>query len=191
MKKLLILIFAGITLPAWASPPAFTPAAQERGRSGEMREQPSREPNSRSSHGRGSDIAGEKGNETESLMPALTSNETEGLVSRVLEEYFGVSAPETRQAQNQRALPPGLQQKLDRGGSLPPGWQKKLARGEVISADIYQQGLRLPNDYSRYLEHQQDETELLLLGDKIVRVVQGQGTILDVIDITSAILQPR
>jgi hypothetical protein len=25
-----------------------------------------------------------------------------------------------------KALPQGLQMKLDRGGSLPPGWQKKL-----------------------------------------------------------------
>ncbi|WP_417580168.1 hypothetical protein [Nitrincola sp.] len=183
MKKLLILLLAGVALPVWASPPDFTPAGQERGRSGEAREQSSRESNSRGSQNRG--------NDNEAMLPALTSNETEGLVIRVLEEYFGLSAPDTRQAYNQRTLPPGLQQKLDRGGSLPPGWQKKLARGEVMPVDIYRQGLRLPNDYSRQLQPQQEETELLLLGDKIVRVVQGQGTILDVIDITSAILQPR
>jgi hypothetical protein len=180
MNKLLVLLFAGVALPVWASPPAFTPAAQERGRSGEVREQPARESSSRGSQNRGSD--------KENMLPALTSTETEGLISRVLEEYFGLSAPETRQAYNQRALPPGLQQKLDRGGSLPPGWQKKLARGEVMPVDLYRQGVRLPNHYGRHLQHQQDETELLLLGDKIVRVVQGQGTILDVIDITSAIL---
>ena len=188
MNKLLILLFAGVALPVWASPPAFTPAAQERGRSGEAREQqPARESSSRGSQGRGSD----KSSDSEGLLPALTSTETEGLIGRVLEEYFGLSAPETRQMYNQRALPPGLQQKLNRGGSLPPGWQKKLARGEVMPVDIYRQGVVLPNHYGRHLQHQQDETELLLLGDKIVRVVQGQGTILDVIDITSAILQPR
>ncbi|WP_160173669.1 hypothetical protein [Nitrincola sp. A-D6] len=184
MNKLLVLLFAGVALPVWASPPAFTPAAQEqRGRSGEAREQSARESSSMGPQHRDSD--------TENLLPSLTSTETEGLISRVLEEYFGLSAPETHQAYNQRALPPGLQRKLDRGGSLPPGWQKKLARGEVMPVDLYQQGVRLPNHYGRHLPHQQEETELLLLGDKIVRVVQGQGTILDVIDITSAILQPR
>ncbi|QEW07006.1 hypothetical protein [Nitrincola iocasae] len=187
MKTLLILLLAGVVLPVWASPPDFTPAGQERGRSDGAREQSARESSSRGSQGRVSD----KSRDSEGLLPALTSTETEGLIGRVLEEYFGLSAPETRQAYNQRALPPGLQRKLDRGGSLPPGWQNKLARGEVLSADIYRQGVRLPNDYGRYSQDQQDETELLLLGDKIVRVVQGQGTILDVIDITSAILQPR
>lgn len=179
MKRLLLLLLAGVTLPVWASPPAFTPAAQERGRSGEVREQPAR--------GAASQESRTDRRENDSLLPALTSAETEGLVSRVLEEYFGISAPERRQAYSQRTLPPGLQQKLDRGGSLPPGWQKKLARGEVMPVDIYRQGQRLPRGYS----HQSGDTELLLLGDKIVRVVQGQGTILDVIDITSAILQPR
>ncbi len=39
-----------------------------------------------------------------------------------------------------KALPHGLQKKIDRGGQLPPGWQKKLIVGEHLDRDIYRAG---------------------------------------------------
>lgn len=43
-------------------------------------------------------------------------------------------------AKKDKALPPGLQKKVERGGELPPGWQKKLARGEVLDQQVYDRG---------------------------------------------------
>ena len=36
-------------------------------------------------------------------------------------------------SEKQKNIPPGLQKKVDNGGTLPPGWQKKIEKGEVIS----------------------------------------------------------
>lgn len=168
MKPYLLMLLAGLSLPLQASPPAFTPAAsQERGRSAPPPAQA----------------------DSQQLLPGLTTDERRRLVRRVLEEYLGSPRADVDQAFAQRALPPGLQQKLARGGSLPPGWQRKLARGETMPVDLYRQGVRLPDDWGRQSGYGRRDVELILLGDKVVRVLQGQGTILDVIDITQAVLQ--
>ncbi len=36
-----------------------------------------------------------------------------------------------------KALPPGLEKKLERGGELPPGWEKKLRVGEILDTEVY------------------------------------------------------
>lgn len=169
MRPYLFLLLAGLSLSLQASPPAFTPAAsQERGRAASS-------PPSQT--------------DTRQLLLGLTTEESRRLVRRVLEEYLGSPRYEVDQAFAQRALPPGLQQKLARGGSLPPGWQRKLARGETMPVDLYRQGVRLPDDWGRQSGYGRRDVELILLGGKVVRVLQGQGTILDVIDITQAVLQ--
>jgi Ni/Co efflux regulator RcnB len=88
-----------------------------------------------------------------------------------------------------KPLPPGLQNKLDRGGELPPGWQKKVARGEVLEPDLRRHAQRLPDDLNRGLHGYDAGTELLFLEDRVVRVATGQGTVLDVIDIADILVR--
>jgi|TARA_R110002096_G_scaffold379_17_gene2429 hypothetical protein len=85
-------------------------------------------------------------------------------------------------------LPYGLQKKLERGGQLPPGWQTKVAKGEVLDAELLRHSERLPNDLVRRLPVLRDGTEVRRIGDKVVRVMEGNGTVLDVIDLADVLL---
>jgi hypothetical protein len=89
----------------------------------------------------------------------------------------------------QKNLPYGLQKKLQRGGELPPGWQTKVARGEVLDDEILRHSERLPDDLVRRLPVLRDGTEIRRVGDKVVRVMEGNGTVLDVIDLADVILR--
>ncbi|MCW8884200.1 MAG: hypothetical protein OQK12_02960, partial [Motiliproteus sp.] len=82
-----------------------------------------------------------------------------------------------------KALPKGLQKKLERGGELPPGWQKKLERGEVLDPTLKAASEPLPEELLSRLPMQDQATEILKIRDKIVRVVKGQGTVVDIIDL--------
>ncbi|WP_372598804.1 hypothetical protein [Amphritea sp.] len=82
----------------------------------------------------------------------------------------------------QRALPQGLQKKLDRGGQLPPGWEKKVVAGEVLDGELYRHSERLPYDLDRELGRAAGE-EYRRIGNKVVRVLEGDATVIDVIDI--------
>ena len=88
----------------------------------------------------------------------------------------------------QKNLPYGLQKKLERGGQLPPGWQAKVAKGEVLDAELLRHSERLPNDLVRRLPVLRDGTEVRRIGDKVVRVLEGNGTVLDVIDLADVLL---
>lgn len=79
-------------------------------------------------------------------------------------------------------LPPGLQKKLARGGELPPGWQKKVARGEVLDAGLYRQSRSLPEELLNRLSTDAD-TELRLLDDRVVRIMDDSRAILDVLQV--------
>lgn len=79
-----------------------------------------------------------------------------------------------------KQLPPGLKKKLERGGELPPGWQKKIARGEVLDADLYRQSTPLPEDLLNRLPTDANGTELRLLGDRVLRIIDDTRAILDV-----------
>ncbi|WP_417222058.1 hypothetical protein [Amphritea sp.] len=81
-----------------------------------------------------------------------------------------------------KSLPPGLQKKLARGGKLPPGWQEKVIAGEVLDQDLYRRSEALPYELERRLDHIAGE-EHRRIGHKIIRVLEGNGTIIDVIDI--------
>ncbi|WP_151670832.1 hypothetical protein [Nitrincola schmidtii] len=172
MKPLFFLLAMSLSLPVLASPPSFTPAASnDRGRSANAPAN-SDQRSAPKAHQQNEDI----------------SADYQPIIRRVLEEYFGLSSTEANQTFEQKRIPPGLQKKLARGGDLPPGWQMKLARGDVFPPDLYAKSTRLPNHWAGRGGNTQEE-EWLLLEDKIVRVVQGQGTILDVIDISQAILR--
>jgi hypothetical protein len=116
------------------------------------------------------------------LREQLSERERERLLRRVMIDHYGAEYDDSHH--RYKALPPGLQMKLRRGGELPPGWEKKLVRGEVFDRDLYPYAERLPR---RLLEPEgafDDEIELLRVGNRIVRVLEGRGTILDVIDLT-------
>ncbi len=83
-----------------------------------------------------------------------------------------------------KSLPPGLRLKLSRGGELPPGWQSKLQEGQAIDAETYRNAEHLSGEMLRRITGRDDAVELLRVGDRVLRVAQGSGTILDVIDLT-------
>jgi|GEM_PF-2121386 len=89
----------------------------------------------------------------------------------------------------QKQLPHGLQKKLARGGQLPPGWQNKVRRGEVLDADILSRSLGLPDELTRRLPTHEDGVVIRRVGDKVVRVLEGKGTVLDVIDLADIVLR--
>ena len=80
-------------------------------------------------------------------------------------------------------LPPGLQKKVERGGELPPGWQMKVARGEVLAPDLYHGSRPLPEDLLERLGRHHHDSELRLLDDRVVRVVDDTRLILDVLQL--------
>jgi len=81
-----------------------------------------------------------------------------------------------------KKLPPGLKKKLERGGELPPGWQKKVARGEVLDEDLYGRSSPLPQDLLRRLSTKKG-TELRLLDDRVVRIMDGTRAIMDILQV--------
>jgi len=86
-------------------------------------------------------------------------------------------------------LPYGLQKKLERGGQLPPGWQTKVARGEVLDDDILRHSERIPHELARQLPELRDGEEIRRVGNKVVRVLEGNGTVIDVIDLGDVLLR--
>jgi len=88
-----------------------------------------------------------------------------------------------------KKLPPGLQKKLARGGQLPPGWQTKVARGEVLDGEILRHSELVPDDLLRRLPVLCDGEEIRRVGDKVVRVLEGNGTVIDVIDLADTLLR--
>ncbi|MBS97570.1 MAG: hypothetical protein CMI01_02665 [Oceanospirillaceae bacterium] len=127
----------------------------------------------------------ERGNNHQSLPDALTHSERERLRLEVLRHY-GVEAPHV--GSGVKSLPPGLQKKLARGGSLPPGWQDKLLRGRDMDYELYRQAEHLPSDLLNKITGRNDGIELLRLGDRIVRVMEGRGTVLDVVVLTDKVI---
>ncbi|MEO1896979.1 MAG: hypothetical protein ABGX36_04080 [Cycloclasticus sp.] len=86
-------------------------------------------------------------------------------------------------------MPPGLQKKLARGGQLPPGWQTKVARGEVLDGDILRHSELIPYELSSRLPALRDGEAIRRVGDKVVRVLEGNGTVIDVIDLADVLLR--
>ena len=86
-----------------------------------------------------------------------------------------------KKAKKQKSLPPGLQKKVARGGQLPPGWQKKVARGEVLDGDVYAGSNRLPQRILDRLPSGRDGTSIRQVDDRVVRIMDATGIILDVL----------
>jgi hypothetical protein len=124
---------------------------------------------------------------------ALTPRERDRLLSVLLNDHMSDRERSEHRHSNRhnkgyRDLPPGLQRKLARSERLPRGWQRKLVRGEVMPQELYRYATPLPANYRTRARIDGRNTELVLLGDKVVRLVEGRGTIVDVIDIASILL---
>ncbi|EXJ11166.1 MULTISPECIES: hypothetical protein [Nitrincola] len=126
------------------------------------------------------------------LPSALTPRERDRLLSVLLNDYMSDRERSEHRHSNRhnkyRDLPPGLQRKMARSERLPRGWQRKLVRGEVMPQELYRYATPLPANYRTRARIDGRNTELVLLGDKVVRLVEGRGTIVDVIDIASVLL---
>ena len=96
-------------------------------------------------------------------------------------KYNGKKHKKDKKDKKQKALPPGLQKKLARGGQLPPGWQKKVARGEVLEGDLYLASQGLPKDIIDLLPPGPNNTSIRRVEDRVVRVMDATGVILDVL----------
>jgi len=86
-----------------------------------------------------------------------------------------------KKSKKQKSLPPGLQKKAARGGQLPPGWQKKVARGEVLDADLYEVSKDLPKGILKQLPESPEGTSIRQIEDRVVRILDATGVILDVL----------
>lgn len=89
---------------------------------------------------------------------------------------------EARGGQGGRKLPPGLQKKVDRGGELPPGWKRKIEIGAVLDDEIEAKAETLPEEILRRLpEVANQDTEIMRIGDEIVRVMEDSREIVDIL----------
>ena len=92
-------------------------------------------------HQKGHDSQPQKSSKHASGQAATSGTEIQVRFSsgdqRVIREYY---------APRYRALPPGLQKKVARGGQLPPGWQKKL---EPFPVELEHRLAPLPPGYGR------------------------------------------
>lgn len=121
---------------------------------------------------------------------SFTTYERARIRSYFLEDGGESGAVNTGQGKvkdKQRTLPRGLQKKLARDGKLPPGWQKKVAPGHVLDEVLYGQSDELPGDLDIILDRA-GGAEYRRIGTKVIKVLEGDGTIIDVIDIADGVL---
>jgi len=81
-----------------------------------------------------------------------------------------------------KPLPPGLQKKVARGGELPEGWKRKLEIGSVLDPDLEERTESLPEAILKRLPEVTENTEIVRIGDEIIRVVQDTREILDILN---------
>jgi hypothetical protein len=74
-------------------------------------------------------------------------------------------------------------QKAARSAKLPPGWQKKITRGEVLPETVYAQAQPLPEVVIRKLPPPPAGTILVILDDKVLRLLEATRTTVDVFEL--------
>lgn len=80
-----------------------------------------------------------------------------------------------------KPLPPGLKKKLERGGELPPGWKKKLERGAKLEPELEEKARSLPKEILKRLPKSPENTEIVRIGDEIVRIFEDSREIIDIL----------
>ena len=73
-------------------------------------------------------------------------------------------------------IPPGLQKKVNNGGTLPPGWQKKIEKGEVVNSTILSNGRIVTSKYPRI-----KNTEVYEVENRVFRIYKDTKEILDIL----------
>ena len=73
--------------------------------------------------------------------------------------------------------------KAVRDAKLPPDWQKKIARGEILPETVYKQAQPLPEVVIRTLPPPPAGTTLVILDDKVLRLLEATRTIVDVFEL--------
>lgn len=82
---------------------------------------------------------------------------------------------------SKKPLPPGLQKKVARGGELPPGWKKKLEVGTVLDPELDQKAESLPEEILKRLPKTPDGTEIIKIGDEVIRIYENSREIIDIL----------
>jgi hypothetical protein len=101
----------------------------------------------------------------------------------VKQHLVDMRAAQSKKSGRDKALPSGRTKKVARGAKLPPGWQKKIARGEVLPQTVYAQAQPLPEVVIRTLPPPPAGTILVTLDGKVVRLLEGTRTIVDVFEL--------
>ena len=78
--------------------------------------------------------------------------------------------------EKQKDIPPGLQKKVNNGGTLPPGWQKKIEKGEVVNSTILSNGRIVTSKYPRI-----KNTEVYEVENRVFRIYKDTKEILDIL----------
>ena len=79
-------------------------------------------------------------------------------------------------SEKQKNIPPGLQKKVDNGGTLPPGWQKKIEKGEVVNSTILSNGRIVTSKYPKI-----KNTEVYEVENRVFRIYKDTKEILDIL----------
>ena len=77
----------------------------------------------------------------------------------------------------EKAIPYGLQKKVQRDGELPAGWKKKIKKGEVVDYTVLSKGRILKSFEYPYVKG----TKVYEIEDKIIRVSNATKEILDIL----------
>ena len=96
---------------------------------------------------------------------------------------YAIEEKHPRKGKKPKNLPPGLQKKLDRGGSLPPGWEMKVRKGEILPVEVYEQCHPLPREVMVKLPPQPPGTVVITIGGKVARLLAATREILDVFEV--------
>ena len=116
--------------------------------------------------------------------PPWLQMEITPLEKEIVKQHLAdIRAVQSKKPGPDKTLPPGLTKKVARSEKLPTGWQKKIARGEVLPPTVYAQAQPLPEVIIRKLPPPPAGTILVTLDGKVVRLVEGTRTIVDVFEL--------
>lgn len=84
------------------------------------------------------------------------------------------------EVKKQKALPYGLQKKVQRTGQLPKGWSDKLKKGEILSPEMLSYATAV--DKRLYPKEFQDTvSQIYRIEDKVIRVIKDTNEIIDIL----------
>jgi hypothetical protein len=107
------------------------------------------------------------------------SDDERHVISGYVQEY----PAQAKRGKKSKQLPPGLAKKVARGEQLPPGWQKKCEAGQVMPVEVFEKTHPLPPDLVVKLPPPPSGTVTVVIGGKVVRLLQATREILDVFDV--------